>query len=254
MSQSTIGTLVDRRSRYLRVVHLPDGHRADRCRQALEPVLASLPAAARLTLTWDQGSEMAHHDRLADLFAEGIFFAHLGSPWLRGKNGNTNGLSGSTSPRAATSGRSPRTTFPMSSRASTTAPARSSAGRHPPKSSPPPWHPDRLSVATVTGVLRQRLTTEAICAQGSWEQKDDPPFSGRKGSVRLAVVDGLVTADVALLLAGWLQAGEQLVLYGTAVDPTAQTELSQAFRGSRVRQVPQRHPGRLPTPVEGRRG
>lgn len=80
---------------------------------------------------------------------------------------------------------------------------------------------------------------EAICAQGSWEQEDDPPFSGRKGSIRLAVVDGLVTADVALLLAGWLQTGEQVVVYGTAIDPTAEPELSQAFRGSRVRQVPQ---------------
>ena len=92
MSQSAIGTLVDRRSRYVRLVHLPDGHSAERCRSALEPVLASLPAPARLTLTWDQGSEMAHHDRLAELLAEGIFFAHPGSPWLRGTNENTNGL------------------------------------------------------------------------------------------------------------------------------------------------------------------
>jgi len=80
---------------------------------------------------------------------------------------------------------------------------------------------------------------DAICAQGSWDREDAPPFSGRKGSIRLAVVDGLVTADVALLLAGWLQAGEQVVVYGTAVDPTAQPELSRAFRGSRVQQVPQ---------------
>lgn len=65
MSRSAIGTLVDRRSRYLRLVHLPDGHSADRCRHALEPVLADMPPAARLTLTWEQGSEMAHHDRLA---------------------------------------------------------------------------------------------------------------------------------------------------------------------------------------------
>lgn len=80
---------------------------------------------------------------------------------------------------------------------------------------------------------------EAICAQGSWELHDDPPFCGRKGAVRLAVVDGLVTADVALLLAGWLQTNERLVIYGTAIDPAAQTELALAYRGSRVRQVPQ---------------
>lgn len=80
---------------------------------------------------------------------------------------------------------------------------------------------------------------EAICAQGSWELHDAPPFCGRKGSVLLAVVDGLVTPDVALLLAGWLQDDERLVVYGTAVDPRAQVELSSAYRGCRVRQVPQ---------------
>lgn len=80
---------------------------------------------------------------------------------------------------------------------------------------------------------------EAICAQGSWDFQEDPPFVGRKGAVRLAVIDGLVTADVALLLAGWLQIGERLVVYGTAVDPAAQAELSAAYRGSSVRQVPQ---------------
>ena len=47
---------------------------------------------ARQTLTWDQGSEMACHDLLAEFFTDGIFFAHPGSPWLRGTNENTNGL------------------------------------------------------------------------------------------------------------------------------------------------------------------
>jgi IS30 family transposase len=56
------------------------------------PVLHGLPAHARQTLTWDQGSEMAHHDLLAEFFADGIFFAHAASPWLRGSNENTNGL------------------------------------------------------------------------------------------------------------------------------------------------------------------
>jgi IS30 family transposase len=89
MSQSAIGTLVDRRSRYLRLVHLPAGHSAERCRHAMDHVLATVPAAARLTLTWDQGSEMACHDQLAEHFAEGIYFAHPASPWMRGTNENT---------------------------------------------------------------------------------------------------------------------------------------------------------------------
>lgn len=40
-------------------------------------------------------------------------------------------------------------------------------------------------------------------------------------------------------MAGWLQTNERLVIYGTAVDPAAQSELALAYRGSRVRQVPQ---------------
>lgn len=45
-----------------------------------------------LTLTWDQGSEMAHHDQVAQLFSGGVFFASPGCPWMRGTNENTNGL------------------------------------------------------------------------------------------------------------------------------------------------------------------
>ena len=52
MGQSAIGTLVERRSRLVWLVHLPDGHSAFRCRVAIEQVMASLPASARLTLTW----------------------------------------------------------------------------------------------------------------------------------------------------------------------------------------------------------
>ena len=46
----------------------------------------------RLTLTWDQGSEMAGHDQVAVLFGEGVFFAHAGKPWQRPTNENSNGL------------------------------------------------------------------------------------------------------------------------------------------------------------------
>jgi transposase, IS30 family len=92
MSQSAIGTLVDRCSRLVRLIHLPHGHRADQLLEAIEPVLASLPTTARLTLTWDQGSEMARHHDVAVHFAEGVFFAPPATPWLRGTNENTNGL------------------------------------------------------------------------------------------------------------------------------------------------------------------
>lgn len=91
-SQSQIGTLVDRRSRYVKLIHLPAGRSADQLRVAIGTTMAALPASARLTLTWDQGSEMAAHDQVAHLFEQGVFFAHAGKPWQRPTNENTNRL------------------------------------------------------------------------------------------------------------------------------------------------------------------
>lgn len=91
-NRSAIGTLVERRSRYLRLVHLPDGRGAKEVRDAITKAIGDLPNAARLSLTWDQGTEMARHDEIAHLFADGVFFAYPGRPWQRGSNENTNGL------------------------------------------------------------------------------------------------------------------------------------------------------------------
>ena len=91
-SQSAIGTLVDRTSRYLMLVHIPSGRTAEAFVAALAAVADAIPPAARLTLTWDQGAEMARHDLLQKRFREGVYFAHPASPWLRGSNENTNGL------------------------------------------------------------------------------------------------------------------------------------------------------------------
>ncbi|MDQ0938446.1 IS30 family transposase [Streptomyces sp. V1I1] len=90
-SQSAVATLVDRRTRYLRLVPLPDGHSAGTIGDALIANLGKLPVQARRSLTWDQGSEMARHHELAPHF-DGGFFARPGSPWQRGTNENTNGL------------------------------------------------------------------------------------------------------------------------------------------------------------------
>jgi transposase, IS30 family len=91
-NQSAIATLVDRSSRYVRLAHLPADHGAEAVRDALRMLLATLPEDARLTLTWDQGSEMALHHEVAPLLREGVYFAHPASPWQRGTNENTNGL------------------------------------------------------------------------------------------------------------------------------------------------------------------
>ncbi len=91
-NRSAIATLVDRASRYLHLVHLPLNHGAEAVRDGLISLLGGIPEAGRLTLTWDQGSEMALHNQIAPLLREGVFFAHPGSPWQRGTNENTNGL------------------------------------------------------------------------------------------------------------------------------------------------------------------
>jgi IS30 family transposase len=60
-------------------------------------VLASLPATSRLTLTGDQGSEMAYHDRLAEYFVDGIYFARSGA-----RASAARGASGRTRPNSST--------------------------------------------------------------------------------------------------------------------------------------------------------
>jgi IS30 family transposase len=89
---SAIGTLVCRRSRYIKLIHLPGRRAAEDLILGIHESLADMPESVRLTLTWDQGSEMAGHDQIAALFSEGVFFAHAGKPWQRPTNENSNGL------------------------------------------------------------------------------------------------------------------------------------------------------------------
>jgi len=79
---------------------------------------------------------------------------------------------------------------------------------------------------------------EASAAQLGFAHEPDPPFAGRKGRARLAVVDGLVNPDVVRLLVGALAREERLVLCGTAVDPEATTTLRELRPGSRTRKIP----------------
>jgi IS30 family transposase len=89
---SAIGTLVERSSRFVMLVHLPARRTALDFRDALVPVLASFPEQLRRSLTWDQGKEMALHKQIAMAADIDIYFCDPRSPWQRGSNENTNGL------------------------------------------------------------------------------------------------------------------------------------------------------------------
>lgn len=79
---------------------------------------------------------------------------------------------------------------------------------------------------------------EVTAAQLGFEFEADPPFIGRRGRSRLAVIDGLVNGDVAKMLIETLPEGELLTLCGTAVDPEARSVLRELRRGSTVRKIP----------------
>ena len=89
---TAIGTLVERTTRFLILVHLPRRRTAADMTQALVPVLESLPLSLRRSLTWDQGKELAAHRHITTTTGTAVFFCHAHSPWERGSNENMNGL------------------------------------------------------------------------------------------------------------------------------------------------------------------
>jgi IS30 family transposase len=90
--RSAIGTLVERKTRYLVLLHLPNGHGSEVVRDALVDEVAMLPARLRRSLTWDQGVEMGRHDEFTVASQVPVYFCERASPWQRGTNENTNGL------------------------------------------------------------------------------------------------------------------------------------------------------------------
>jgi IS30 family transposase len=91
-NKSAIGTLVERSTRFVLLLHLPDGHGADQVAAAMSEAMAGLPAVLRRSLTWDQGREMAGHAQFTVATGLPVYFCDPHSPWQRGSNENTNGL------------------------------------------------------------------------------------------------------------------------------------------------------------------
>jgi IS30 family transposase len=91
-NKSAIGTLVERSTGYVMLLHLPNSHGAEDVQQAMVETMSRLPQTLRRTLTWDQGQEMANHAAIASATRLEIYFCDPHSPWQRATNENTNGL------------------------------------------------------------------------------------------------------------------------------------------------------------------
>ena len=89
---TSIGTLVERHSRYVILLKLRNGHGAPAVRAAMTRRILTLPAQLRRSITWDQGKEMAEHVQFTIDTGVQIYFCDPKSPWQRGSNENTNGL------------------------------------------------------------------------------------------------------------------------------------------------------------------
>lgn len=109
LKSAAIGTLVERTTRFTLLLHLPPmpehgtgtrqkngpalaGHGAEAVRDAITSSIQDLPDHLRKSLTWDQGAEMAQHEKLKSATGINIYFCDPQSPWQRGSNENTNGL------------------------------------------------------------------------------------------------------------------------------------------------------------------
>jgi IS30 family transposase len=88
---SAIGTLVERTTLFVTLVKMENAS-AEAAVAGFGTVLNRIDAQKRLSMTYDQGREMAQHERLSLVTGVAVYFADPHSPWQRGINENTNGL------------------------------------------------------------------------------------------------------------------------------------------------------------------
>jgi IS30 family transposase len=90
-NRSALGTLVERTTRT--TILIPVKSRgADDVVKAFAKEIKKLPQQMKLSMTYDQGREMAQHKLFTNITGVKVYFAHPRSPWERGTNENTNGL------------------------------------------------------------------------------------------------------------------------------------------------------------------
>lgn len=91
-AKSAVGTLVERSTRFVILLHLANDRSAATVRDAMASAVQELPAMLFKTVTWDQGKEMSEHARFTIDTGIDVYFCDPHSPWQRGSNENTNGL------------------------------------------------------------------------------------------------------------------------------------------------------------------
>jgi len=90
-NRSALGTLVERTTRTTILVPVKS-REAEVVANAFAKEVKKLPQQMKLSMTYDQGREMAQHKLFTDITGVKVYFAHPSSPWERGTNENTNGL------------------------------------------------------------------------------------------------------------------------------------------------------------------
>jgi IS30 family transposase len=90
-NRSAIGTIVERKSRFLSLVRIRSLDAPSVC-AAFGKQMNLMPKEVRKTLTYDRGKELAEHKALAEIAKIKVYFADPHSPWQRATCENTNGL------------------------------------------------------------------------------------------------------------------------------------------------------------------
>ena len=90
-NRSALGTLVERTTRTTILIPIKSKGAND-VAKAFAKEVKKLPQQMKLSMTYDQGREMAQHKLFTKITGVKVYFAHPRSPWERGTNENTNGL------------------------------------------------------------------------------------------------------------------------------------------------------------------